>query len=121
MRHLALLAGLLLLGFAAAARAGPQWLTFPPTPTLPSATNSGLAPVNGIKIWHAAFGSGPPVILLHGGLANANYWGDLVRALKPHYRVIVMDSRGHGRSSRDAQPYGYDLMASDVLALMDYL
>jgi pimeloyl-ACP methyl ester carboxylesterase len=44
-----------------------------------------------------------------------------VRALAPHYRVIVMDSRGHGRSSRDAQPYGYDLMASDVLALMDYL
>ena len=32
-----------------------------------------------------------------------------------------MDSRGHGRSTRDAQPYGYDLMASDVLALMDFL
>jgi pimeloyl-ACP methyl ester carboxylesterase len=32
-----------------------------------------------------------------------------------------MDSRGHGRSSRDAQPFGYDLMASDVLALMDHL
>ena len=32
-----------------------------------------------------------------------------------------MDSRGHGRSTRDEQPYGYDLMASDVLALMDYL
>ena len=32
-----------------------------------------------------------------------------------------MDSRGHGRSTRDAQPYGYDLMASDVVGLMDYL
>ena len=32
-----------------------------------------------------------------------------------------MDSRGHGRSTRDAQPYGYDLMASDVIGLMDYL
>ena len=32
-----------------------------------------------------------------------------------------MDSRGHGRSSRNAEPYGYDLMASDVTALMDYL
>ena len=31
-----------------------------------------------------------------------------------------MDSRGHGRSSRDARPFGYDLMASDVLALMDF-
>ena len=32
-----------------------------------------------------------------------------------------MDSRGHGRSSRDARPYGYDLMADDVVALMDTL
>jgi pimeloyl-ACP methyl ester carboxylesterase len=121
MRRLALFAGLLLLGFTTAAGAEPQWLTLPPTPTLPSAAKSGLVPVNGIKIWYAEFGSGPPVILLHGGLANADYWGELVRALTPHYRVIVMDSRGHGRSSRDAQPYGYDLMASDVLALMDDL
>jgi len=35
--------------------------------------------------------------------------------------VVVMDSRGHGRSTRDAQPYGYDLMASDVIGLMDSL
>jgi len=32
-----------------------------------------------------------------------------------------MDSRGHGRSTRDARPYGYDLMADDVVALMDSL
>jgi pimeloyl-ACP methyl ester carboxylesterase len=32
-----------------------------------------------------------------------------------------MDSRGHGRSTRSDQPYGYDLMASDVLGLMDFL
>jgi pimeloyl-ACP methyl ester carboxylesterase len=45
-----------------------------------------------------------------------------VRALVAvHYRVIVMDSRGHGRSTRDAQPFGYDLMSSDVVALLDYL
>jgi pimeloyl-ACP methyl ester carboxylesterase len=46
---------------------------------------------------------------------------NLIPALSPHYRVIVMDSRGHGRSTRDSQPYGYDLMASDVVGLMDYL
>jgi pimeloyl-ACP methyl ester carboxylesterase len=104
-----------------AARAEPQWLTLPPTPSLPPATESGYAPVNGIKIWYAEFGRGAPVILLHGGLANSNYWGKLVPALSPRYRVIVMDGRGHGRSSRDDKPYGYDLMASDVVALMDYL
>jgi pimeloyl-ACP methyl ester carboxylesterase len=121
MRRFALLSFVLLFAFATTARAEPQWLTLPPTPTLPASVKSGYAPVNGIKIWYATFGHGAPVILLHGGLANSNYWGLLVRALAPHYRVIVMDSRGHGRSSRDARPYGYDLMASDVVALMDYL
>ncbi len=110
----------LLLGPTARA-AEPQWMTLPPTPTLPQATQSGLAPVNGIKVWYATFGKGEPVILLHGGLANSNYWGLLVRALAPKYRVIVMDSRGHGRSTRDDRPYGYDLMASDVIALIDFL
>ena len=120
MRRFAFVFGLLFLGVAWA-RAEPQWLTLPPTPSLPQAGKSGYAPVNGIKIWYAEFGRGAPVILLHGGLANANYWGKLVPALAPHYRVIIMDSRGHGRSSRDDKPYGYDLMASDVVALMDYL
>jgi len=115
------LAALTLIASAAAASAAPQWLTLPPTPTLPKATQSGVAPVNGIRIWYATFGRGEPVVMLHGGLANANYWGHQVRALQQHYRVIVMDSRGHGRSSRNEQAYGYDLMASDVLALMDHL
>ena len=95
--------------------------TLPPTPTLPPAAQSGYAPVNGIRIWYATFGRGEPVILLHGGLVNANWWGNLVRELQKHYRVIVMDSRGHGRSTRNADPFGYDLMASDVIGLMDIL
>ncbi|HEY7246721.1 MAG TPA: alpha/beta hydrolase [Xanthobacteraceae bacterium] len=121
MQRLTIIVGALLLAFAAAARAEPRWLALPPTPTLPAPAKSGHAPVNGINIWYADFGRGTPVILLHGGLANADYWGELVPALTSHYRVVVMDSRGHGRSSRDARPYGYDLMASDVLALMDFL
>ena len=112
---------LILLGITGTALAEPQWETLPPTPTLPETKDSGYAPVNGIKIWYAEFGQGEPVILLHGGLANSNYWGNQVPVLAKHYRVIVMDSRGHGRSTRDEQPYGYDLMASDVIALMDYL
>ena len=37
------------------------------------------------------------------------------------YQAVVMDSRGHGRSSFDQRPISYELMASDVLALMDHL
>jgi pimeloyl-ACP methyl ester carboxylesterase len=106
---------------AVPAMAAPQWMTLPPTPSLPASVRSGTAPVNGVRIWYATFGHGEPVILLHGGLANSNYWGDLVRALESRYEVIVMDSRGHGRSTRDATPYGYDLMASDVIGVMDFL
>jgi pimeloyl-ACP methyl ester carboxylesterase len=77
--------------------------------------------VNGASIWYAVFGNGPPVVLLHGGLANSNYWGNQVPALAEQHQVIVIDSRGHGRSTRSAQPYGYELMASDVLGVMDKL
>jgi pimeloyl-ACP methyl ester carboxylesterase len=106
---------------AAAAHAEPQWETLPPTPTLPKAAHSGYAPVNGVRIWYATFGHGEPVLLLHGGLANSNYWGHQVPVLARRYRVVVMDSRGHGRSTHDDRPYGYELMASDVIGLMDFL
>lgn len=123
MHSLARVVGILaiLAVTAVASAAPPQWETLPPTPTLPKAEASGYAPVNGIKIWYAVFGRGEPVILLHGGLANANYWGLQVPPLARRYRVIVMDSRGHGRSTRDDRPFGYDLMADDVVGLMDAL
>ncbi|AWN21973.1 hypothetical protein DKM44_00910 [Deinococcus irradiatisoli] len=41
--------------------------------------------------------------------------------LARHHAVVVVDSRGHGRSTRDAQPYTYELMESDVTGLMDQL
>jgi pimeloyl-ACP methyl ester carboxylesterase len=41
--------------------------------------------------------------------------------LSAGYRAIVIDSRGHGRSTRDDRPYSYERMASDVLAVMDAL
>jgi pimeloyl-ACP methyl ester carboxylesterase len=86
-----------------------------------SSERSGHADANGISIHYAVYGEGSPVILLHGGLANADYWGNQIRALMLHHTVIVMDSRGHGRSTRDSRPYGYDLMADDVVSLMDAL
>jgi pimeloyl-ACP methyl ester carboxylesterase len=121
MRRIVLSLTSLLILFGGMARAEPQWLNLPPTPSLPSSANSGYTQTNGAKIWYAVFGQGQPVVLLHGGLANSNYWGNLVPALAKDYQVIVIDSRGHGRSSRNSEPIGYDLMASDVLAVMDTL
>jgi pimeloyl-ACP methyl ester carboxylesterase len=109
------------LGAAPSARAQYPWQHLPPTPVLPQPLRGAVAPINGIKLWYTVYGKGAPVILLHGGLANSDYWGLQVPALAAHHEVILMDSRGHGRSTRTAAPITYDLMASDVLALMDYL
>jgi len=74
------------------------------------------------RIWYATYGSGSPVILLHGGLGHGGNWGYQVPTLIENgYRTVVIDSRGHGRSTRDERPYSYELMASDVLAVMDTL
>jgi alpha-beta hydrolase superfamily lysophospholipase len=70
---------------------------------LPPATVEGFVENDGARIWHATHGAGPPVILLHGGLGNAGNWGYQVPALVTANRtVVVIDSRGHGRSTRDA-------------------
>lgn len=97
------------------------WQIIPSTPKLPTPKHSGYAPINNVKIWYAEYGQGSPVILLHGGLTNANYWGNLISTLKKKYHVIVMDSRGHGRSSLNNEPLSYHLMAQDVLSLMNFI
>jgi pimeloyl-ACP methyl ester carboxylesterase len=115
-----LLAFLLLLPLPAAA-GELLWQTLPATPAPVPGEHAGHAAVNGISLYYATIGHGPPVVLLHGGLANSDYWGNQVRALAPRHTVILVDSRGHGRSTRDARVYGYDLMADDVVALLDTL
>jgi pimeloyl-ACP methyl ester carboxylesterase len=111
----------LALAVSLTARAQHPWERLPPTPALPKPERSGTVPVNGVRIWYAAFGHGAPVMLLHGGLANSNYWGLQILVLAQHYEVIVMDSRGHGRSTWDGKPISYHLMATDVTAVMDAL
>src|SRR6202045_3993673 len=112
---------LLLVLAAMPALAAEKWEILPPTPAPIATDRSGGAEVNGIRIHYAIYGQGSPVIFLHGGLANTDYWGGQVLPVAAHHTVILMDSRGHGRSTRDARPYGYDLMADDVVALMDIL
>ncbi len=84
-----------------AVAAAQAWQTLPPAPAPIPTARSGHASINGISIYYAVYGQGSPVILLHGGLANADYWGKQIEALAPFHTVIVMDSRGHGRSTRD--------------------
>jgi pimeloyl-ACP methyl ester carboxylesterase len=89
---------------------------------LPATNDQGYAEDKEARIWYSTYGSGPPVILLHGGLGHSGNWRYQVPALVTSgYRAVLIDSRGHGRSTRDARPFSYELMASDVLAVMDKL
>jgi len=118
-----LIALLLVGGYVSSQQTTPLWKTLPDIPPMPKADESGFAPVNDIKMYYAIFNKEgkDPVILLHGGLVSSDYWSFEVPLLSKTNKVIIVDSRGHGRSSMSDQPFSYNLMASDVLQIMGYL
>lgn len=110
-----------LMSAGALAEAPPLWAVVPEVPSLPPPERHGFVDTNGARISYAVFNrhGGSPVILLHGGFAASNTWGYEVPRLDRTHEVIVMDNRGHGRSSMPAEPLTYDQMASDVIAVLD--
>jgi pimeloyl-ACP methyl ester carboxylesterase len=77
--------------------------------------------VNGVRTYYEEHGSGDPLLLLHGGLADAKSFGHQTPVLAERYRVILPERRGHGRTADVEGPISYDLMADDTVALMDAL
>lgn len=73
-------------------------------------------------IHYRSYGSGPPVLLLHGGLSNGLSWFSqipwLVRAGR---RLILVDTRGHGRSGLGWTELSYSLFAADAVRVLDRL
>jgi 3-oxoadipate enol-lactonase len=66
-------------------------------------------------------GSGPAVVLAHAIGCDHRMWDALEGALAPDYRVIAIDSRGHGGSPVPPRPYSLRVLAQDVRALLDRL
>jgi pimeloyl-ACP methyl ester carboxylesterase len=98
--------------------AATQGATLAATPTVPGQTVA----LNGADIYYVVYGNGDPVVLVHGGFAHGGAFSHQIPALADAgYQVIVIDSRGHGHSSHGQQPLTYELMASDVLGVMDHL
>ena len=97
----------------------------PETLSLPLPAAAGRVYVSGASLWVACFGQdrqdADPVMLLHGGMANSDYWGMIVPALARRYRIVVMDTRGHGRSTMGGPAFSFDRFARDVLAVLDHL
>ncbi|MCP5088462.1 MAG: alpha/beta hydrolase [Rhodobacteraceae bacterium] len=105
------------------AQAEDRWMSIPEPAAMPEAAQSGTAPVNGIEMYYAVYGDsgGTPILMIHGGLAHGDVWSAQVADLMTDHKVIVADTRGHGRSTNDGSTYSYGLLASDYLALMDHL
>ncbi len=83
--------------------------------------HDNYADINGVTIYYEIHGSGDPVLLLHGGFNDTAAWEHQIPTLAEEHRVIVMDSRGHGRSTDGQGPITYPILASDAVGLLDYL
>jgi len=76
----------------------------------------------GTRIYWEEFGNADasPVVVLHAGLTSIAFMGGQIEALATDsYRVIAIDSRGHGKSSNTAPVPTYEMMTDDVVAVMD--
>jgi 3-oxoadipate enol-lactonase len=79
--------------------------------------------VNGIRLHYRVYGEGTPLVLAHGFGATLDMWAEQIKPFSQRYRVVVYDSRGHGRTEapRDWSSYSVDDYVEDQRQLMDHL
>lgn len=92
----------------------------------PQLNLSGYAQADGLAVFYQSYGSGPPLLLVHGwGTDSIGNWieNGWVEALQQRHTVITLDVRGHGKSDKPhaLDPFSYAAMSNDVLAVMDVL
>src|SRR5438445_10038649 len=80
-----------------------------------------VAQVNGIELAYLEFGTGSPLVLLHGGFGSVEMFGPNVELLAAGHRVIGVDLQSHGRSPVADRPMRFETMADDIAALMRQL
>lgn len=83
-----------------------------------------VARLNGIDINYEVHGEGTPLVLTHGYTASLEMWREQVQGLSAMHRLVIYDSRGHGRTTAPADMEQYSLARdylADKLALMDHL
>ncbi len=78
--------------------------------------------LNGFDLHYRELGSGPPLLLLHGfGMCGEGDWGKIAVQLAKTNRVILVDLRGHGRSTNPSNAFTMRQSAEDIRALLDHL
>jgi pimeloyl-ACP methyl ester carboxylesterase len=85
-------------------------------------TESGYADVNGLKMYYEVYGSGKPLVLLHGSFMNIPMnWAHIIPVLAGDRKVIVAEMQGHGRTKDIPRKFSYEAMADDVSGLLKHL
>jgi len=77
--------------------------------------------VNGADLYYELHGSGDPLILIAGFNTDSLFWRPILPLLQKHFRVLVFDHRGAGKSDCPDIPYSIEMLAQDVLKLSDLL
>ena len=72
-----------------------------------------------IQLHHIEQGQGKPLILLHGNGEDTSYFEHQIPYFSKDYRVIAMDTRGHGKSPRGKEPFTIIQFAEDLYDFMD--
>ena len=71
-----------------------------------------------IKLYYQEKGTGEPLILLHGNGEDSSYFKNQIDYFQNTYRVIAIDTRGHGRSPRGDAPFTIEQFACDLYDFM---
>lgn len=80
-----------------------------------------FADIDNVKINYRIVGKGSPLVLISGLGVDHKTWIFQIPIFKEHFKVIVFDNRGMGKSTGSIGPYSIDLMAEDTKKLIDYL
>lgn len=74
-----------------------------------------------IELFYEIQGHGEPVILTHGLGADSRYYLDLIRFLRPHFKLIRFDLRSSGKTRFDGSAFTLDDLSRDIIGLLDFL
>src|SRR5688572_23323447 len=81
-------------------------------------SEAGYAAVNGLEMYYEIYGTGQPLVMLHGGYGSIPSLGELLPRLAETRQVIAVEVQGHGRTADRDRPLSYEQMADDVAALL---
>jgi len=85
-------------------------------------STTGYADVNGLHLYYETYGSGAPLVLLHGGMLTIDLnFASLIPTLAQTHTVIGVEMQGHGRTANIDREITYANLATDIVALLDHL